>query len=130
MVSAAIPFLLSFFPPPSGPSWDHVKNPVCIARQPVHDFQAMRAASLPATTLPTTAEHIFIISVLLIILRALEGLAFRDSFPLRYACGPLPSSGDEVSFGKTLKPASNSITLPDVLGSEIHKHPPTEVAAI
>ena len=36
----------------------------------------------------------------------LRGLAFRDSFPLRYACGSPPSSGDEVSFGKTLKPAS------------------------
>ena len=52
------------------------------------------------------------------ILRVLEGLAFRDSFPLRFACGPLPSSGDEVSFGKTLKPASNSNTVPDVHGSE------------
>ena len=36
----------------------------------------------------------------------LRVLAFRDSFPLRFVCGPLPSSGDEVSFGKTGQPGS------------------------
>ena len=59
--------------------------------------QSPCAASLPATSMPAP-QDIFSSAFSSTFCASLRVPAFRDSFPLRYAYGPLPSSGDEVSF--------------------------------
>ena len=89
--------------------WSKLRSRMAFSRPLLAQFPC--AASLPTTSLPAPQDILSSSALSSSFCAFLRVLAFRDSFPLRFACGPLPSSGDEVSFGKTLKPASNGVTV-------------------